>query len=149
MCPACLETSQNADERTRTSTDLHPHGPEPCASTNSATSASGRERTYRTRRAALGRLVSTARPARAGGPEGAFASLGARQIAPLSSRGLGRRPLMAETRVRIPVAVLPTSREGGSSRDWRDARVDVEDCQELDREGRASGAEIARARAGE
>ena len=25
---------------------------------------------------------------------------------PLSSRGLGRRPLMAETRVRIPVAVL-------------------------------------------
>ncbi len=36
-----LTTSQNADERTRTSTDLHPHGPEPCASTNSATSASG------------------------------------------------------------------------------------------------------------
>ena len=30
----------------------------------------------------------------------------ARQRAPLSSRGLGRRPLMAETRVRIPVAVL-------------------------------------------
>src|SRR5207249_9354735 len=30
----------------------------------------------------------------------------AASIAPLSSRGLGRRPLMAETRVRIPVAVL-------------------------------------------
>ena len=35
-----------------------------------------------------------------------FASLGAINYAPLSSRGLGRRPLMAETRVRIPVAVL-------------------------------------------
>jgi hypothetical protein len=35
-----------------------------------------------------------------------FASLGSVQIVPLSSRGLGRRPLMAETRVRIPVAVL-------------------------------------------
>jgi hypothetical protein len=34
-----------------------------------------------------------------------FASLGATDFAPLSSRGLGRRPLMAETRVRIPVAV--------------------------------------------
>ena len=30
-------------------------------------------------------------------------------IAPLSSRGLGRRPLTAETRVRIPVAVLAFS----------------------------------------
>jgi hypothetical protein len=30
--------------------------------------------------------------------------------APLSSRGLGRRPLMAETRVRIPVAVLTPSK---------------------------------------
>ena len=29
-----------------------------------------------------------------------------RRFAPLSSRGLGRRPLMPETRVRIPVAVL-------------------------------------------
>ena len=28
-----------AEERTRTSTELPPHGPEPCASTNSATSA--------------------------------------------------------------------------------------------------------------
>jgi hypothetical protein len=36
----------------------------------------------------------------------AFASLGRVAYAPLSSRGLGRRPLMAETRVRIPVAVL-------------------------------------------
>ena len=38
----------DADERTRTSTDLHPHGPEPCASTNSATSACLQERRYRT-----------------------------------------------------------------------------------------------------
>src|ERR1035441_3704940 len=38
---------------------------------------------------------------------GRFASLGTVAGAPLSSRGLGRRPLMAETRVRIPVAVLP------------------------------------------
>jgi hypothetical protein len=30
-------------------------------------------------------------------------------LAPLSSRGLGRRPLMAETRVRIPVAVLQSA----------------------------------------
>ncbi len=35
-----------------------------------------------------------------------FASLDPSDCAPLSSRGLGRRPLMAETRVRIPVAVL-------------------------------------------
>src|SRR5580692_12016205 len=35
-----------------------------------------------------------------------FASLDPANRAPLSSRGLGRRPLMAETRVRIPVAVL-------------------------------------------
>jgi hypothetical protein len=35
-----------------------------------------------------------------------FASLEPTDFAPLSSRGLGRRPLMAETRVRIPVAVL-------------------------------------------
>src|SRR4051812_48584960 len=33
---------------------------------------------------------------------------------PLSSRGLGRRPLTAETGVRIPVAVLPTPRERGA-----------------------------------
>jgi hypothetical protein len=41
----------------------------------------------------------------AGKLRGCFASLGAVVFAPLSSRGLGRRPLMAETRVRIPVAV--------------------------------------------
>ena len=33
-------------------------------------------------------------------------ALVASRYPPLSSRGLGRRPLMAETRVRIPVAVL-------------------------------------------
>jgi hypothetical protein len=37
--PACPETQHNADERTRTSTWFPRHGPEPCASTNSATSA--------------------------------------------------------------------------------------------------------------
>ena len=36
--------------------------------------------------------------------------------APLSSRGLGRRPLMAETRVRIPVAVLVWPRVYGALR---------------------------------
>jgi hypothetical protein len=45
---------------------------------------------------------------------GRFASLGRAACAPLSSRGLGRRPLMAETRVRIPVAVLVTPREYGA-----------------------------------
>jgi hypothetical protein len=40
---------------------------------------------------------------------GCFASLDRANCAPLSSRGLGRRPLMAETRVRIPVAVLGCS----------------------------------------
>jgi hypothetical protein len=41
-----------------------------------------------------------------------FASLD-HESAPLSSRGLGRRPLMAETRVRIPVAVLLAPRKHG------------------------------------
>ena len=36
-----------------------------------------------------------------------------RQSPPLSSRGLGRRPLTAETRVRIPVAVLQNPRVDG------------------------------------
>ena len=45
-----------------------------------------------------------------------FASLGSVDRAPLSSRGLGRRPLMAETRVRIPVAVLLTPRVDGAFR---------------------------------
>src|SRR5579884_3077861 len=36
--------------------------------------------------------------------------------APLSSRGLGRRPLMAETGVRIPVAVLDSPRVYGAFR---------------------------------
>ena len=34
-----METKSGAEERTRTSTGLPPHGPEPCASTNFATSA--------------------------------------------------------------------------------------------------------------
>jgi hypothetical protein len=39
--------SSHADERTRTSTELPPHGPEPCASTNSATSAGRADDTNR------------------------------------------------------------------------------------------------------
>ena len=42
-----------------------------------------------------------------------FASLVPVDRAPLSCRGLGCRPFMAETRVRIPVAVLPGVREEG------------------------------------
>ena len=42
----------------------------------------------------------------------AVATLGARSL-PLSSRGLGRRPLTAETGVRIPVAVLQNPALGG------------------------------------
>ena len=111
--PGCPDTSQSADERTRTSTDLHPHGPEPCASTNSATSAC--------------RVSEHSAPALAGSAPPALAALRARRrepksariallasgghCAPLSSRGLGRRPLMAETRVRIPVAVLELAPE--------------------------------------
>src|SRR5439155_26036467 len=39
-----------------------------------------------------------------------------RRFAPLSSRGLGRRALMPETRVRIPVAVLISPRVYGAFR---------------------------------
>src|SRR3954465_8243436 len=41
------------------------------------------------------------------------ATLGCACSLPLSSRGLGRRPLTAETGVRIPVAVLPMPRKSG------------------------------------
>ena len=41
------------------------------------------------------------------------------QRPPLSSRGLGRRPLTAETRVRIPVAVLQIPAMGLRRNDWR------------------------------
>src|SRR3954471_1555262 len=42
---------------------------------------------------------------------GLVATLNAAVFLPLSSRGLGRRPLTAETGVRIPVAVLPNALE--------------------------------------
>ena len=48
QCAYCQGFSYDADERTRTSTGSPRHGPEPCASTNSATSACGGERRYRT-----------------------------------------------------------------------------------------------------
>ena len=63
----------------------------------------GRGHDEQSRRA--GTVVARVGSRRAGHP-GALLASGA-SIAPLSSRGLGRRPLMAETRVRIPVAVLP------------------------------------------
>src|SRR5262249_36764024 len=47
---------------------------------------------------------------------GPFGSLVQSVGAPLSSRGLGRRPLMAETRVRIPAGVLERPRNLGA--DW-------------------------------
>ena len=49
---------------------------------------------------------------------------------PLSSRGLGRRPLMAETRVRIPVAVLGSLRVDG---DRREGHAVVTDAQGVPR----------------
>jgi hypothetical protein len=102
---------RDADERTRTSTELPPHGPEPCASTNSATSAGSDAP-----RIAEG-LLPSCRPE------------------PPSSRGLGRRPLTAETGVRIPVAVLRKRpehgrfRRSGAVRDspW-DSRASVRPC---------------------
>ena len=97
----------DADERTRTSTWLPRHGPEPCASTNSATSAPWRQPTIsHTRDLASGQARSL-RPRRSRAPVPPYLeALLASRYPPLSSRGLGRRPLMAETRVRIPVAVL-------------------------------------------
>ena len=100
-----------ADERTRTSTQLPGHGPEPCASTNSATSACWWAcEDIAPRRDGLLRDGTpeplSGQPARRAGPRPErFASLASVNCAPLSSRGLGRRPLMAETGVRIPVAV--------------------------------------------
>jgi hypothetical protein len=121
MCPVCLETSHNADERTRTSTESPPHGPEPCASTNSATSARAGPNIAHLRETG-GRTSSCPssfydeHPQSRAWEQVRFASLGPAGHAPLSSRGLGRRPLMAETRVRIPVAVLATPRVYGAFR---------------------------------
>lgn len=56
---------------------------------------------------------------------GRFASLDRADCAPLSSRGLGRRPLMAETRVRIPVAVLRWARVYGAFRVLGAARARI------------------------
>ena len=107
--------SSSADERTRTSTSLHSRRPERRASTNSATSA-GAPATLATRARGCGR--ERPREARRRGRSSClqpdpFATLVA-DCAPLSSRGLGRRPLTAETGVRIPVAVLrkPSKSEG-------------------------------------
>ena len=107
--------NSSADERTRTSTSLHSRRPERRASTNSATSA-GAPATLATRARGCGR--ERPREARRRGRSSClqldpFATLVA-DCAPLSSRGLGRRPLTAETGVRIPVAVLgkPSKSEG-------------------------------------
>ena len=111
ICLGCPDTQHNADERTRTSTWLPRHGPEPCASTNSATSARrwpAKIAHGTTDEPWVGPVSSGQRPGAAWADtcSGRFASLDPADCAPLSSRGLGRRPLMAETRVRIPVAVL-------------------------------------------
>jgi hypothetical protein len=91
---------ENADERTRTSTWLPRHGPEPCASTNSATSAGSRAKI--SHRSNLGPAPPCRR--RTAGNLRLLASNALCE--PPSSRGLGRRPLTAVTRVRIPLAVL-------------------------------------------
>jgi hypothetical protein len=110
-----VQIAENADERTRTSTGLPRHGPEPCASTNSATSACGCEDSAdETCGRDMRRPGAGGSAPRSGGRGSACATTrvrallasGPTDLAPLSSRGLGRRPLMAETRVRIPVAVL-------------------------------------------
>src|ERR1039458_9360194 len=114
ICLRCPDTQQNADERTRTSTWLPRHGPEPCASTNSATSACRRasedSAPLTDEPGGYASLFSGVRKAGLSSRTRCerFAILDPIDFAPLSSRGLGRRPLMAETRVRIPVAVLTT-----------------------------------------
>ena len=102
-----LRLHTDADERTRTSTWLPRHGPEPCASTNSATSAPWRQPTISHTRDLASGQAGSLRPRRSRAPALPYLeALVASRYPPLSSRGLGRRPLMAETRVRIPVAVL-------------------------------------------
>src|SRR6188472_906297 len=76
-----------------------PQAPEACAYTNFATSAGPVERSE------WRRFV---RPAATGWAGGRL--LPCRAVSPPSSRGLGRRPLTAETGVRIPVAVLSGAR---------------------------------------
>ena len=87
--------SRHADERTRTSTRLPGHGPEPCASTNSATSAWGQRR-YRTgrrgRACGLGRGLRPAAKSMAGG-DGASPSAGWLPVA--ASASVDPRPKRA------------------------------------------------------
>ena len=94
-------TATDADERTRTSTSVSSRRPERRASTNSATSASASTLAFVAPASARRAFV---RCPNATKDSTSFATVGARR-APLSSRGLGRRPLTAETGVRIPVAV--------------------------------------------
>jgi hypothetical protein len=130
-----------ADERTRTSTQLPGHGPEPCASTNSATSAWWVTRRYRTgvRRAALSDSchlrpsgsghAAAASLSRDGPPPGvALIASAASSNAPPSSRGLGRRPLTAVTRVRIPLAVLSRKALRCGAFLWRSGRGQIRQC---------------------
>src|SRR4051812_45299421 len=90
---------RHAAERTRTSKGFPPHGPEPCASTRFRHS---REDAEVSKSFAPRATVSPPLPPVRLAPTDHATLDGA----PLSSRGLGRRPLTAETRVRIPVAVL-------------------------------------------
>jgi hypothetical protein len=99
---APVASASDAAERTRTSKGFPPHGPEPCVSTNFTTAAGAPNST------SAGSERSGASLRRATRQASACAGwlLCSQSTPPLSSRGLGRRPLTAETRVRIPVAVL-------------------------------------------
>ena len=101
--------ARNADERTRTSTSVSSRRPERRASANSATSAGAPNLSDRLSARSLRRPRSPSRRPLVGGRRGpryaALPLLPWHGATPLSSRGLGRRPLTAETGVRIPVAV--------------------------------------------
>ena len=135
----------DADERTRTSTWFPRHGPEPCASTNSATSACRRASEDSAPQRPDADEIREFVCARARAQDlrrsrcERFASLVPVDFTPLSSRGLGRRPLMAETRVRIPVAVLNVSSTFSS---------DVAPSPTVRPRGCASGSETPGARIG-
>ncbi len=87
--PLLPAQSVSAAEGTRTPKPARARRPERRVFTNFTTAAEGR------------RLAFTGAESM---PNGASATL--QRLTPLSSRGLGRRPLTAVTRVRIPVAVL-------------------------------------------
>ena len=121
----------DAAERSRTSTGSRPHGPEPCASTSSATAARSRQFTAYEPPAPR-RLPSPSCDPRLAPPPAV--SLKCPASSPLSSRGLGRRILSPETGVRIPVAVpheSPANAGFSRSRSGLDRKVCPETCPEV------------------